>query len=157
MRVERANEHNVDELLESLLRLHHSRWSARGLAGVLAPEAVQKAHRETAPGLLSRGILRLYGLRLADRLIASFYGFTHLEAGKKRAYFYLGGFDPTFAQLSVGMLVIDYAVREAIREGAVEFDFLRGREAYKYHWGAKDRLTYRRRLGRHPTIISPLR
>jgi hypothetical protein len=42
--------------------------------------------------------------------------------------------------------VIDYAVRAAIDEGAAEFDFLRGREAYKYRWGARDLLTYRRRL-----------
>jgi CelD/BcsL family acetyltransferase involved in cellulose biosynthesis len=144
--LERACQHNLDELLESLLQLHHRRWAARGQVGVLAPEAVQKAHRETALGLLSRGLLRLYGLRLAGRLAASFYGFTHSEAGKKRTYFYLGGFDPTYAQLNVGTLVIDHAIREAIREGAVEFDFLRGREAYKYRWGATDRLTYRRRF-----------
>jgi CelD/BcsL family acetyltransferase involved in cellulose biosynthesis len=146
VRVEGASEHNLDELLESLLRLHGSRWSARGGAGVLAPAVVQRAHRETAPALLSLGILRLYGLRLAGHIVASFYGFTHLAAGKKRVYYYLGGFDPAFAQLSVGMLVIDHAMREAIRDGAVEFDFLRGREAYKYRWGAKDRLTYRRRF-----------
>jgi CelD/BcsL family acetyltransferase involved in cellulose biosynthesis len=123
---------------------------------VLAPAVVQKAHRETAPALLSLGILRLYGLRLADRIVASFYGFTHLTAGKRRVYYYLGGFDPAFARLSVGMLMIDHAVREAIRDGAVEFDFLRGREAYKYRWGAKDRLTYRRRFRHTSTTILPL-
>jgi CelD/BcsL family acetyltransferase involved in cellulose biosynthesis len=155
VRVESADQHNLDALLESLLQLHHSRWAKRGLTGVLAPEAVQNAQRETAAGLLSRGLLRLYGLRLADRLVASFYGFTHIEAGKKRAYFYLGGFDPVFAYLSVGTLVIDYAIRAAVREGAAEFDFLRGREAYKYRWGATDRLTYRRRLRNKPASGLP--
>jgi GNAT acetyltransferase-like protein len=76
-------------------------------------------------------------MRLADRIVASFHGFTHPEAGKKRGYYYLGGFDPAFAQLSVGMLMIDHAVRDAIRDGAVKFDFLRGREAYKYRWGRR--------------------
>lgn len=28
-------------------------------------------------------------------------------------------------------------------EGAEELDFLRGREPYKYRWGAEDRATFR--------------
>jgi len=120
-----------------------------GPLGVLASEGVQKAHQETVPGLFALGLLRLYSLRLADRTVASFYGFTHTAAGKKRAYFYLSGFDPALAGLSLGSLVIDYAVRTAVAEGAAEFDFLRGRETYKYCWGAQDFLTYRRRLW-HP-------
>ena len=154
VRMERADQDNLGELLESLLRLHGARWSARGLTGVLASEDVQIAHREAAPGLLSRGVLRLYGLRLAGRIVACLYGFTTAEAGRGRAYFYLGGFDPAFAHLSVGTLVIDHAIREAVREGATEFDFLRGREGYKYRWGAQDRQTYRRLL-RHPSSGSP--
>ena len=34
----------------------------------------------------------------------------------------------------------------AIFEGAREFDFLRGREDYKYRWGAADQPLYRKRL-----------
>ena len=144
--VERANERNLDELLGALFRLQRARWSARGLAEMSATEAVRKAHWETAPALLSHGALRLYGLRLADRIVASLYGFTYTTAGKKQASAYLSGFDPSLEGLSLGTLVLDYAVQEAIREGAAEFDFLRGREAYKYHWRPKERLTYRRRL-----------
>jgi ribosomal protein S18 acetylase RimI-like enzyme len=36
------------------------------------------------------------------------------------------------------MLVFDHAIRQAMDEGAVAFDCLRGREAYKYRWGAQD-------------------
>jgi CelD/BcsL family acetyltransferase involved in cellulose biosynthesis len=146
VRVKRADENDVDDLLESLFQLHSARWSSRGLAGVLAPAAVRKAHQETAPALLSLGILRLYTLSLADRLVAVLYGFTHSMAGKRRSYAYLSGFDPAFAWLSPGTLLFDHSIREAIREDAAEFDFLRGREAYKYHWRPHERLTYRRRL-----------
>ena len=152
--VENAAGQNLDELLESLFQLHGARWSARGCAGVLAPEAVQKAHRETAPALSSLGVLRLYALRLGGRIVAGLYGFTHAAAGKKRAYAYVSGFDPLYERFSVGTLVMGHAVREAVREGAAEFDFLRGGEAYKYLWGAHDRLTYRRRL-RHPAVPTP--
>ena len=61
-----------------------------------------------------------------------------LRAGN-RAFFYLGGFDPEFGALSVGSLAIAAAMERAIEEGASTFDFLAGREAYKYRWGAVDR------------------
>jgi CelD/BcsL family acetyltransferase involved in cellulose biosynthesis len=42
--------------------------------------------------------------------------------------------------------MIGHAVREAVRDGVREFHFLRGREPYKYAWGAVDRAGYGRRL-----------
>lgn len=144
VRVDCVNDHNFEEHFDALLRLHRSRWAARGLLGVLGDEAVQRFHREAVRSLLARDVLRLYALRVGDRIGAVFYGFTH----GKRAYYYVGGFDPAFERLSVGMLIVGHAIEEAICDDAEEFDFLRGREAYKYLWGAKDQLTYRRRLWR---------
>jgi CelD/BcsL family acetyltransferase involved in cellulose biosynthesis len=50
--------------------------------------------------------------------------------------------------LSPGTQIVAHAIEEAVREGAEEFHFLRGGEAYKYAWGAVDRqntaLTLRR-------------
>lgn len=142
VRVDQADERSFDEAFGALLRLHGARWSARGQTGVLDDPTVQSFHREAARGLLARGVLRLYTLRVAGRVAAVYYGFV----ARQRAYYYLGGFDPELARLSVGNLVVWHAIQEAIREGAVEFDFLRGQEPYKYAWGAKDRPSYRRRL-----------
>jgi CelD/BcsL family acetyltransferase involved in cellulose biosynthesis len=58
---------------------------------------------------------------------------------RDRAYGYLTGFDPTYEFESPGTIVVGYAIETAVREAAREFHFLRGREAYKYHWGAVDR------------------
>lgn len=142
LRVERAGPGNLDELLAALLRLHRARWAARWLPGVLAEGSIQNFHREAAAGLLALGVLRLYGLCLGERRVASFYGFT----AKRRAYYYLGGFDPAWERLSLGTLIIGHAIEEALREQAGEFHFLRGREGYKYLWGARDRLNCLRRL-----------
>jgi CelD/BcsL family acetyltransferase involved in cellulose biosynthesis len=79
--------------------------------------------------------VRFYVLHLAGTVAAIYYGFIHGD----RAYAYLGGFDPAFAFESPGTVLLDHAIREAAREGAREFHFLRGREAYKYQWGAADR------------------
>jgi CelD/BcsL family acetyltransferase involved in cellulose biosynthesis len=43
-------------------------------------------------------------------------------------------------------VLVGCAIEAAAEEGAREFDFLRGREAYKYRWGARDRPTFGRRL-----------
>jgi CelD/BcsL family acetyltransferase involved in cellulose biosynthesis len=132
----------AEAVFGALLELHGARWAARGERGVLDGPGVEAFHREVVRGFLERGWLRLFALRVEGRLAAVHYGFS----AKGRAYYYLGGFDPAFHQLSPGSLMVLHAIEEALREGAGEFDFLRGREAYKYAWGGVDRRQYRRVL-----------
>jgi CelD/BcsL family acetyltransferase involved in cellulose biosynthesis len=105
---------------------------------------VQDFHRTVARAFLAEGWLRLYVLQIGGRPAAAFYGFRVRD----RAYAYIGGFDPEFAEASPGALVMRHAVEQAVREGCASFEFLRGREAYKYAWGAVDRPQFRRRLTR---------
>ena len=137
----------VERAVAELVRLHQARWAGRG-GGVLGNEQVIKFHRTAMPGLMAAGVLRVYLLELAGRVAAVYYGFMHANT----AYAYLGGFDPMFAFESPGTVLLYHAIREATREGAQQFDFLRGREAYKYTWGATDRWNarriFRRRDGR---------
>ncbi len=140
--VEAATAANLDELFDALQRLHAARWATRGQAGVLAADAVRRAHAESLPQLLSAGLLRMYGLRLAGKVVSVFYGL----ADRRRVYYYLGGFDPAHQSLSPGTLLIGHAVDQATAAGAEAFDFLKGQEPYKYLWGATDALTFARRL-----------
>jgi CelD/BcsL family acetyltransferase involved in cellulose biosynthesis len=142
MKIERAGEHDFTELFDAFVSLHEMRWRLNNMPGVLCDDGVQSFLREAALGLLSHGVLRLYGLRIDGRIIASLYGFRHAL----RAYYYLGGFDPEFRRYSPGTILVAHAIAEAIGEGAREFDFLRGREDYKYRWGAIDQIIYRKRL-----------
>ncbi|WP_437289883.1 GNAT family N-acetyltransferase [Sorangium sp. So ce406] len=141
VRVDMADAAGVDELLDALFATHRARWTSRGEGGVL-DESLRPFHRAVARGMCARGALRLYGLRLDGRIIASFYGF----AERDRLAWYLSGFHPDFAVLSPGLALFASAIEGAAREGARTVDFLRGREPYKYEWGAVDRWTYRRRL-----------
>jgi CelD/BcsL family acetyltransferase involved in cellulose biosynthesis len=149
--LELAEASRLDELMEVLVRLHGARWSLRGQPGVLADEALRKFHREVARGLLAAGALRLYALRVGGHPVAVCHGFRDRE----RASYYLGGFEPAYQRFSVGSLVVGHALEEAVRTGATVFDFLRGREAYKYTWGAKDEFNYRRRLWPGPRPSRP--
>ena len=50
--------------------------------------------------------------------------------------------------MSIGTVILAHAIDEAVREGCITFDFLRGAEDYKYAWGAQDRINRRRQLTR---------
>jgi CelD/BcsL family acetyltransferase involved in cellulose biosynthesis len=127
-RVEIAAPGTVGPMLDTLLRLGADRW------GDLDP-AARQFHQAAAPGMLAAGLARLALLRVGGRVAACCYA---LGDGR-RLMFYLIGFDPAFAPVSPGSLLIGAMIDAAIAEGCREVHFLRGEEAYKYAWGALDR------------------
>lgn len=132
----------LDGLLTALFALHEARWRERGGPGVLADPAVRAFHRMAAPRLLACGHLRLVGLRIGGRLAGVFLALTD----RRRLHVYIGGFDPGMAAFSPGAMMIGHLIAQAAGEGRQEVDFLRGREAYKYEWGAVDRASWTRTL-----------
>ena len=147
VRVEVATRQTLGEFLEALFRLHESRWSASGEAGVFASEGVRGFHQRVAPALLDQGVLRLYALRVNGQIIASLYALFEGDT----ASCYLQGFDPGFAEVSPGAQILAAVIEDAVRERKRSVDFLRGREAYKYAWGARDVPTFR--LCGHKTVL----
>ena len=115
--------------MQDFFRLHEGRW--RPIAGhVCADPVVRAFHLSAAQRMIDAGMLRLYLLRVGNSTAAAYYGFT----AKRTAYAYRSVFDPEFAELSPGTQIVAHAIEEAVREGAEEFHFLRGGEAYKYAW-----------------------
>jgi len=60
----------------------------------------------------------------------------------------LQGYDPAFSRMSPGVLMLGMVIEDALASGARAIDFLRGREPYKYLWGACDRPGFKRLLSR---------
>jgi CelD/BcsL family acetyltransferase involved in cellulose biosynthesis len=148
---ELADASSLPAALDALAALHASRWSDRGESGVLADPAVQSFHREAAPALLAAGLLRLHVLRLDGAIVAVLYALADPPSCSERRHsYYLGGFDPRHRALSPGSLLVAHAIEQALAEGAVAFDFLRGAEAYKYRWGALDQAMFTLRAWRVP-------
>ena len=128
--------------MEFLLWAHHARWNTcPGEASVNAA-----FHNEAAWNFLTRGALRLETLTIADCLAAALYAFVN----RRRAFFYLMAFDPAFARVSPGMLLMHHAIEAFAREGMAGCEFLRGREAFKYRWKITETPTYALRLHREP-------
>lgn len=139
VRLEAVGPESAPEYIECLIELHGARWRERGEPGVLHDRRVQAFHREAAPELCRQGAAVLYGLRHAGKVVGCLY----LLRRRDWAGYYLSGYDPELARVSPGTLLIGHAMEEAAKAGAREFDFLRGREPYKYKWGAIDRPSFR--------------
>jgi glycosyltransferase involved in cell wall biosynthesis len=131
-----ASGNETKEYLDALFSLHEERWHG---SGVLASEEIRAFHYRAAPAFARRGWLRFHGIRLEGRLRAVLYAFSR----HGRVYYYLSGFDPALAEYGPGSLLIQEAMRYAMTQGDHEFDFLRGAEAYKYRWGAENRINKR--------------
>jgi len=125
--------------MQALFRLHSARWRTKRLPGVLALPAIRRFHLSAARSFAQAGWLRLFRLRLDGATVASLYCFSY----KGKGYYYLGGFDPRYARMSIGTLLTGHAIGELADEGCREMDFLRGGEAYKYRWGCTDRANLR--------------
>ncbi len=125
------------EVFAHLVDLHERRWAMRGETGVLADPRVLAWHREALPQLAASGLLVMRVLRKDGKVVGAYYG---LRA-KRRDYYYIGGFDPQLQSLGLGTILIGDAIEAAEARGSIAFDFLRGREAYKYRWGAVEQAT----------------
>ncbi|HVX79742.1 MAG TPA: GNAT family N-acetyltransferase [Devosiaceae bacterium] len=130
--------------VDQLAALHGARWQEKGEPGVMADPRVVAFHREAAPELARRGLARFLNISLEGRLAGALY----VLAWRDRVATYLSGFDPEFAEVSPVTLLCGEMLRAAVGEGVRDVSFLRGREPYKYHWGATDRWNHRRSFRR---------
>ena len=83
--------------------------------------------------------IELNVLFVEDRILATLINFSYSD----RIYFYNVAFDRDFAWYSPGIFLFDHCIQEAISTGKKIADFLRGREEYKYYFGAKDSKIFR--------------
>lgn len=121
--------------LDIVIDLHRKRWEAAGTSEAFQTPAVNAFHHDFARLAAERGWLRILLVWLNGRPAASLYGLLY---GQK-FYFYQSGFDPEFSKHSVGVAVMGLAIKTAIDEGALEYDFLHGDEEYKFHWATATR------------------
>jgi CelD/BcsL family acetyltransferase involved in cellulose biosynthesis len=136
MRFERvATESDRRAALDALVKLHNSRWAVRGGSTAFHSPQLVAFHHDVSALALSRGWLRLYVLWVDDAPAAALYGFAY----GGRFHFYQAGFDVGLSRLSVGLVTMGLAIREAFAEGLGEYDFLHGDEPYKFLWARETR------------------
>jgi CelD/BcsL family acetyltransferase involved in cellulose biosynthesis len=143
LEVELADSTTWRELLTAVFELQEAGDNDRaGDRNTSADEATRAFHEDVAGELDQSGALRLFALRMGDRIIAAQYGFM----GNGRSAAYMTACDPAFGRLGPASLLLGHAIEQAHRDGCSAFDFLHGRDPLEYGWGAEDRLRYRRRI-----------
>jgi CelD/BcsL family acetyltransferase involved in cellulose biosynthesis len=85
------------------------------------------------------GCLQLAFLEINGEKAAAYLNFNYLN----RIWVYNSGLDRKFTEYSPGWVLLGYLLQWANERGAIEFDFMRGDEDYKYRFGAVDRFVVR--------------
>jgi CelD/BcsL family acetyltransferase involved in cellulose biosynthesis len=112
--------------LQDLQRLHLGRWSARGGSQALVPGVIPmliQASGELGPDRMQVWIAEVDEGAVAAALFVS--------AGHEMHY-WLGGFDESWASLSLSLLLLVEAVRHAAESGYSRVSFGPGAQEYKY-------------------------
>jgi CelD/BcsL family acetyltransferase involved in cellulose biosynthesis len=125
---------DIAAAMDDFIALHQHRWEQRGERGVFAQRELVAFHKEVAAGLSARRKLRLNFLRINGRRVAGSYGFVCRDT---HFVYLLGLGDAGEAmRFSPGSILLCYVIQQAIEEGCVAFDLMRGIEAFKYQLGA---------------------
>jgi CelD/BcsL family acetyltransferase involved in cellulose biosynthesis len=119
----------LDRDLDDFIQVYQLRWQR-------SPETLVQIRR-FAHWCFSEGILWLFVVRLGDQPIAGEMLFIDRKNRAVRGY--QRGYDNAFAKLSPGHGAVAYVIRQAIIEQLTMFDFLRGDEGYKAHFGTVER------------------
>lgn len=127
-------EHTVDALVE----LHRKRWDMRQMkSSAFQSDNYIRFHREAIRRCYGRGWIRMYFLQTGAATVAVLYCYQF----HRKILFFQSGFDPAVHAHSPGNVLFSFAIEDAIREGAEEFDFLQGDHPYKQSWASSQRHT----------------
>ena len=129
------DEEHLENMMRKLEEIHKSRMIAKGMGGASTDALFWEFHRKIARQFMEKGWLLLGVLTADDAVAACQYSFQY--GGK--AYYYQSGMDQSFGKYGVGVILMADMIKESIRRGLGEYDFLRGEEEYKSHWTNKAR------------------
>ena len=122
-----------DKDYDELVRLHQLRWESRGMAGSFSSGNFEKFQNVVMKEMLKSGNLELWFLSVSGRNIAALYNIRY----KEKIYYFQSGLDSSFDnRLSPGLILHNYCIEVAVKNGLKEYDFmLLGKtDFYKKQW-----------------------
>jgi len=137
---------SVKESMEVFIKLNEKRWSLEDQLGSFRSkeDTFRNFHMDIAECFANEGWLGLHFLTADDEPVSVQYSF---EYGQKM-YYYLAGYEPRFAEYSVGNLIIMFLLEKCIKKGFTEYDLMRGNEPYKLLWTSTCRRNFEVRFVR---------
>ncbi|HEU4978481.1 MAG TPA: GNAT family N-acetyltransferase [Solirubrobacteraceae bacterium] len=131
--------HELHEAIGRWRVLRERQWQAAGrrLAAMHRGARFEAFLRDVALALVPAGLAEVREFRVGERVAGVYVDFCDVRA----FHWFLGGFDPAFAGMGLGKIAAGEAIRSSIAAGRRSFDFAHGAEAYKYWFGASDRMS----------------
>lgn len=128
-----TTEEELQRMLPILFDLHTRRWVPDGMPGVFGWDRKRDFYFKLSPLVLKRDWLRLSWMEWNGRILACQYGFSY-----GGTYFHLQeGYEPASEHRSIGIGLRAWSIREFLKEGVREYDFLGGIGRHKSDWGAE--------------------
>jgi CelD/BcsL family acetyltransferase involved in cellulose biosynthesis/peptidoglycan/xylan/chitin deacetylase (PgdA/CDA1 family) len=124
----RASQLRTD--LPVLFDLHQRRYRTKGERGKFFDKQWKEAFLEMSLALAQEGFVRLGLLQIDGQPAACLYNLRLRD----QEYGYLVGLETDLARYSPGSLLLHWMIGEAIKDGVLVYDFLRGNEPYKFWW-----------------------
>jgi CelD/BcsL family acetyltransferase involved in cellulose biosynthesis len=141
--------HNASQLavgMSVLKALHSERW---GSQGVFASHQFCAFHDRLMPELLSAGALDLGWIDVRGEPVAAFYNFRWMG----KVSFYQSGRRLDIPDgVRVGVAMHAYLIRDAIKDGLREYDFMEGSSQYKMSFAVAMRPLLRLRVVK-PSLV----
>ena len=128
-----ATEEELERLLPILFDLHTRRWAEEGKPGVFGWDKKRDFYFRLSRLLLERGWLRFSWLEWKGQVLACQYGFVYGST-----YYQLQeGYEPASEHWNPGVGLRAWSIREFLKEGLREYDFMAGVGRHKMSWGAE--------------------
>jgi CelD/BcsL family acetyltransferase involved in cellulose biosynthesis len=121
---------SVEQSLDEFFEVHQRRWKSVNVRGMFWDPRMRDFYRDIAVRFEDRGWLHFSRLNADGDMACGQIGFVH--NGK----FYVAAIarSTRYSRYSVGHVHYQFLLKDAIRQGLREFDFLQGDEPYKFHW-----------------------
>ena len=127
-----------DKDIEDLFSLHAERAERKGIETKFSGEKIINFHKTFITSLLKEGKIVILSVYADSVPLASSYCMKH----NHKYYYYQSGISSEGERKSAGAVLLSLLIEQASGEGCNEFDFLRGREEYKYYWTENYRKNY---------------
>jgi peptidoglycan/xylan/chitin deacetylase (PgdA/CDA1 family)/CelD/BcsL family acetyltransferase involved in cellulose biosynthesis len=134
-----AGMEEAQRLLPALFDLHTRRWARETKPGVFGEEKKRAFYERLSRHLLERQWLRFSYLEWNGQVLACQYGFVY---GKTYSQLQ-EGYEPASEHWNLGVALRAWSIREFLKEGITEYDFLGGINRHKTDWGGEAKYSQR--------------
>jgi CelD/BcsL family acetyltransferase involved in cellulose biosynthesis len=135
------------ERLDEAFQVEASGWKGRKHTAIQSRPHTQQFYRRVAEWAAGQGVLRLYLLRLVNRVLTMCLTLQQHDT----CYMLKGGYDEGFKRFSPGNILTEALIKDCAGRGIRRVEFNGDAEAYKLNW-AKDTQQYMRLEAFAPTL-----